>query len=68
MTIPKVYITRVIPQEGLDKVSNASEVRLWTGELPPSRDTIREQVRDVDGLLCLLTDKIDAAVMASAPN
>jgi len=41
-------------------------VDLWTDELPPSRQALLEHVRGVDGLLCLLTDPVDGAVMAAA--
>ncbi len=39
---------------------------VWVGELPPSHDIILERVRGVDGLLCLLTDRIDAEVLEAA--
>jgi glyoxylate reductase len=37
-------------------------------EWPPSRQELIQKVKDKDALLCLLTDKIDAEVMDSAPN
>jgi glyoxylate reductase len=36
---------------------------IWTPDLPPSRTELIERARGVDGLLCLLTDKIDGEVM-----
>jgi glyoxylate reductase len=39
---------------------------VWEEELPPPRAVILERVKDVDGLLSLLTDEIDAEVMAAA--
>jgi glyoxylate reductase len=41
-------------------------VDLWTNELPPGRDELLKRVQGVDGLLCLLTDKIDGEVMDAA--
>jgi glyoxylate reductase len=41
-------------------------VDLWPNELPPTRDELIQHVRGVDGLLCLLTDKIDGEVMDEA--
>ena len=35
---------------------------------PPPYETLLEKVANVDGLLCLLTDKIDAQLMDAAPN
>jgi len=39
---------------------------VWQAELPPPREVILERVRGVEGVLSLLTDKIDAAVMDAA--
>jgi len=62
---PNVYVTRRIPEVGLEMVRRACQVRLWEGELPPPRDVILREVADCEGLLCLLTDPIDAEVMAA---
>ncbi len=59
---PKVYVTRLIPDEGLNMVKDFCDAEVWEGELPPPKEVIIEKVRDVEGLLCLLTDKIDAEV------
>jgi glyoxylate reductase len=65
---PKVYVTRLIPDEGLNMVKDFCDAEVWEGELPPPKEVIIEKVRDVEGLLCLLTDKIDAEVMDAAPK
>jgi glyoxylate reductase len=61
---PPVYVTRRIPEAGLRMVREACDVRMWEGELPPSKDVVLREVADCDGLLCLLTDPIDAQVIA----
>ena len=66
MSKPKVLVTRVIPDKGLDLVKGFCEIDLWEGELPPSRDELLQRVQGVDGLLCLLTDKVDGEVMDAA--
>lgn len=63
MSKPKVFVTRMIPDMGLELVKDFCDVDLWEGELPPSRDELLQRVQGVDGLLCLLTDKIDGEVM-----
>jgi len=63
---PKVFVSRTIPEGGLEMVRGACEVEIWTGEMPPPRDLFLEKVRGVDGLLCLLTDVIDAEVLDAA--
>ena len=66
MEKPKVFVTRLIPDKGLIPVKEFSQADVWSGELPPSRDELLNRVRGVDGLLCLLTDKIDSAVLDAA--
>jgi len=66
MTRPKVYVTRVIPSAGLDMVQEFCQAEVWQGETPPPREVIVDKVRGMDGLLPLLTDPIDAAVMDAA--
>ncbi|MCG8351566.1 MAG: D-glycerate dehydrogenase [Chloroflexales bacterium] len=66
MAKPKVFVTRIIPDAGFDLVKAACEVDLWTDELPPPYEVLLERVRGVDGLLCLLTDRIDAQLMDTA--
>ena len=66
MAKPKVFVTRVIPDKGLDMIKDFCDVDLWPDELPPGRAELLEHVRGVDGFLCLLTDKIDGEVMDEA--
>lgn len=69
MPKPKVYVTRIIPEPGLEILRKYVDVELHESkEWPPSREKLIEKVKDKDGLLCLLTDKIDAEVMDAAPN
>ncbi len=70
MAKPKVYVTRIIPEPGLQILREAGlEIDLHESkEWPPSREELIEHIKDKDGILCLLTDKIDAEVMDAAPN
>ena len=63
MSKPRVFVTRIIPDKGLDLVKDFCEVDLWTDDLPPDRDELLIRVKGVDGLLCLLTENIDDEVM-----
>jgi len=65
MMKPVVFVTRRIPEVGLSPVREACQMRLWEGELPPPKDVLLREVADCDGLLCLLTDPIDAEVIAA---
>lgn len=58
-----VYVTRRIPEVGLEMIREACDARVWEETLPPSKEVILEEVADSDGLLCLISDDVDAAVM-----
>ncbi|MFO0868354.1 MAG: D-glycerate dehydrogenase [Pirellulales bacterium] len=66
MPLPRVFVTRQIPAAGLDKVRAACQAEVWSEQLPPDRSTLLDKVRGCDGLLSLLTERIDAAVMDAA--
>lgn len=66
MSRPNVFVTRAIPEKGFEIIRDFCDVDLWQSELPPTRAELLEHVRRVDGLLCLLTDKIDGEVMDAA--
>ncbi len=68
MTKPRVFVTRIIPSEGLDRVRAACDAAVWDDELPPPRDVILRQARQADGLLSLLTDSVDAELMDACPQ
>ncbi|MGJ3238577.1 MAG: 2-hydroxyacid dehydrogenase [Anaerolineae bacterium] len=62
----KVFVTRRLPQAGMDMIESAFDVDVWEGDMPPPYETLLERVTGVDGLLCLLTDKIDGQLMDAA--
>jgi glyoxylate reductase len=68
MAKPKVFVTRRIPEKGLKLVQDFCEADIWQDELPPSRSELLARVHGAEGLLSLLTDRIDIQVMEAAPN
>jgi len=68
MAKPKVFVTRLIPDEGLAMIRELTEMQVWEDESPPPRDVLLKQVREIDGLVSLLTDKIDGELMDSNPR
>lgn len=66
MSKPRVFVTRRIPEKGLEAVRDFCDVDLWHHDLPPTRAELLEHIRGVEGLLCLLTEKIDGEVMDAA--
>lgn len=66
MSKPKVFITRRIPDAGLNLIYEECEVDLWDQDLPPSKEELLKHVPGVDGILSLLSDPIDAEVIQAA--
>jgi glyoxylate reductase len=64
----KVFVTRALPGGAIDRLAAEHEVDVWPEPLPPPRDELLARVREVDGLLALLTDRVDAELMDAAPN
>jgi glyoxylate reductase len=66
MSKPKVFVTRQIPEKGLEIIREFCKVDMWQEDLPPAREELLKRVQGVDGLLCLLTDRVDGEVMDAA--
>ncbi|MBI5253528.1 MAG: D-glycerate dehydrogenase [Euryarchaeota archaeon] len=64
----KVFVTWRIPEEGLDVLKKEVSVEVNPRDRALTKLEIIEGVREKDGLLCLLTDGIDAEVMDASPN
>ncbi|TDF98855.1 2-hydroxyacid dehydrogenase [Paenibacillus piri] len=65
----KVYVTRKLPEAVLQSLRQQCEVTLWDEEdTPVPREVLLERLSDADGLLCLLTERIDEELLNAAPN
>ncbi len=63
---PRVFVSRIIPADGLDLVTAAAQAVVWQDELPPPRDELLRGVEGCDGILTLLTDRVDAELLDRA--
>jgi lactate dehydrogenase-like 2-hydroxyacid dehydrogenase len=61
-------ITRRLIGRALEDLAARHEVEVWEGELPPSPQRLRELAAGAEGLLCLLTDTVDAALLDACPR
>ena len=66
--VDKVYVTRQVPQNALERLDGKVEWSVNPHDRVLERDELLEAVADVDGLLSLLTDTIDADVFDAAPD
>ncbi len=65
---PQVFVARRIPDAGLKLIAAECDVEVWPERLPPAPEILRAKARSADGLVSLLTDKVDAALFDSAPK
>jgi glyoxylate reductase len=65
-TRQRVFVARRIPEEGLQPIVDATDADLWPDELPPPRDELLRRVARVEGLLSLLTDRVDDELLDAA--
>lgn len=56
---PRVFVSRIIPDDGLRPVLDACDATVWQDELPPPRDALLSSIEGCDGVLTLLTDRVD---------
>jgi lactate dehydrogenase-like 2-hydroxyacid dehydrogenase len=63
---PRVFVTRLIPDAGLNRVRDFGDADIWPGDMPPPYESLIQRVKGVEGILCLLTDRIDANLMDAA--
>jgi glyoxylate reductase len=66
--VASVLITRRLPGDAVERLSQQHTVTVWPGDLPPTPAELRDLVIGADGLLCLLTDTIDARLLDAAPR
>jgi glyoxylate reductase len=63
---PRVFVGRGIPKDGIDPILAACDATIWPGELPPPRADLLRNIAGCDGVLTLLTDKVDAEFFDAA--
>jgi glyoxylate reductase len=63
---PRVFVARRIPEDGLAPIVAACDADIWPDELPPPRDELLRRVAGCDGILTLLTDRVDDELLDAA--
>lgn len=66
MSKPKVFVTRILPNIGMEMLHQIAEIEVWPDRLPPPYEILLEKVKGKDGLLSLLTDKIERNLLETA--
>mgnify|MGYP006278976747 FL=1 len=64
----KVFVTRKIPDAGLNLLKEKYEVEVFSSENNPTKDQLINGAKDADALIPLLSDEIDNEVMEKCSN
>jgi len=64
----RCFVTRRLPGTALARLAAEHEVEIWPERLPPPPTVLRERTAGAEGLLCLLTDHVDAELLGACPN
>lgn len=64
----KVYVTRMIPEEGINKLKKYFDVEVNEFDRELTYEELKEKIKGKDGVLCLLSDRIDAELMDTEPK
>jgi len=67
-TRARVFVTRAIAPDAIAKLRRHADVEVWPRATPPPYPQLMRRAREVDALLTMVTDRIDAALIASAPR
>ncbi len=64
----RVFVTRQLPGDALERLQEAHDVEVWPERLPPPRDELLARAPELEGILVLLTDPVDAELIEAAPS
>ena len=62
----KIYVTRVIVPDAIERLQNEFEVEVWEEPTPPPKELMMEKVRECDGMMIESNDVMDSEVFAAA--
>jgi glyoxylate reductase len=66
--MPRLFVARKLSLDPRPIVGPGVELDLWDDELPPPRAELLARVARADGLIALLSERIDAELLAAAPS
>jgi glyoxylate reductase len=68
MAKPKVYATHSLFEAAREILQKGCEVEYWAKAGRPPREEVLRRVKDKEGLICLLTEKVNEEVLNAAPK
>jgi len=68
LPVARCFVTRELPGDALERLRAEHDVETWGEARPPHRDELLTAAAEAEGLLSLLTDPIDADLLAQLPD
>lgn len=66
--LKRVFVTHQLPGERIHELAGRCEMNVWMGPGLLPAEGLREEMADCEGLICLLTDRIDTDLVDSLPK
>jgi glyoxylate reductase len=63
---PEIFITRAIHAKAIERLRDSAHVEVWPEEGPPPHTVLLEKAAQLDGIITLLTDPVDAGFIQNA--
>ena len=64
----RVFVTRRLPGGALERLAAKHDVEVWPQQMPPGSAELLARAPELDGLLSLLTDAVDAELIDASPR
>lgn len=68
LPMARCFVTRGLPGHALERLAAEHELDVWDGRMPPAREDLLAGARHAEGLLCMLTDRVDAGLLEACPR
>src|SRR4051794_41693189 len=67
-SVSRIFVTRDLPFPALERLRAEHDVDVWAQDAPPEPAALRECVGEAEGLLTMLTERVDEALLDAAPR
>jgi glyoxylate reductase len=68
LRMARVFVSRELPGRALTRLQAEHNTTVWAEPMPPTYDQLRQYAAGCDALLTLLTDRVDAELIAASPD
>src|SRR3954469_3442828 len=67
-SVSRIFVTRALPFPALDRLKAEHDVEVWPETAPPEPAALRRRLGEVEGLLTMLTERVDEELLDAAPR